>query len=879
MQLKYLLVLVGLVILNYNLLAQNLTFEEEPLSKVFQKIEKQSNWTFNFDAKSVANYTYTGKLNLEEGTDCLTQLLYETPYEFEIEKETVLIVLPPPKKYQIKGYLQSASDNSPLPYANIYAEGQRLGTQSDENGYFELEIEAHKNQVIHFRYLGYKDQSFMVQEWGAGTSQNVQMTLSENLLDINLVITDYLMRGIVEGEDYGSIHLDYKTLSKNNRNLEDDILKMVQHLPGITSVDESATRLNIRGSSPDQNLILWENATLYGPGHLFGMISAINPYVVNKVKVHKAAYNPQYGSTIGGIVDINLDDEVSNTFKGGIGVNTIQAHTYLNVPIVKNKLSLLVSGRNSINRVTSTPTQTNYLDRIFQTARIDTESGEIEEGERSADSNHNFYDLNAKLIFKPNPNIFIKSAFLKTHNYFLYNSILQSEDIETFDEISFDSYAFSSEANFRWNPSNNLKLHYVLSSYKNEHDSSYDETDELGINEYLYTYNDIKDQQIGVNNEWQLNKELSANLGYVYEQKEVNSIIDETLLYGEGFNDNDQNTGHFHNLTTSATWNKEKFIVQAGLRNTYYNELGKWFLAPRMSLQYSFLKDLKFKFSAGSYYQFISQYADIDDQGLNAGNNVWELSFEEGDEVLNSKKIAAGLVFKKNNWLIDVEAYIHQNEGLSSLANTRLVGVDNEIEGEASVQGIDFLINKNWTHYKFWVNYTLSQNLFYFEDLEEEGFPASNDHRHNLSIVNKFVWGKWQAAITYQFRNGLPFSQPTSIVEYTAIEYEDGEEEEETYYTLDYSEINNNLLGNYARLDLGISYKTPIFKNKINLECDFSLLNVLNRENIESKHFFLNEIESEEEEEEEEGIEQFQITGLDKLLLRRTPKLSIRWYW
>lgn len=51
---------------------------------------------------------------------------------------------------------------------------------------------------------------------------------------------------------------------------EVDVLKMIQTLPGIKTVGEASSGYNVRGSAADQNLLLFNNGTIYNPNHLFG---------------------------------------------------------------------------------------------------------------------------------------------------------------------------------------------------------------------------------------------------------------------------------------------------------------------------------------------------------------------------------------------------------------------------------------------------------------------------------------------------------------------------------------------------------------------------------------------------------------------------------
>ena len=46
---------------------------------------------------------------------------------------------------------------------------------------------------------------------------------------------------------------------------ESDIMKIALTLPGVTSVGEASSGINVRGGATDQNLILFNGGTVYGP--------------------------------------------------------------------------------------------------------------------------------------------------------------------------------------------------------------------------------------------------------------------------------------------------------------------------------------------------------------------------------------------------------------------------------------------------------------------------------------------------------------------------------------------------------------------------------------------------------------------------------------
>src|SRR5678815_3192931 len=79
---------------------------------------------------------------------------------------------------------------------------------------------------------------------------------------------------------------------------EADILRVVTSLPGVKTVGEASTGFNVRGGSADQNLILFNDATIYNPSHFFGMFSAFNPEVVKDIELFKSSIPANYGGRL-----------------------------------------------------------------------------------------------------------------------------------------------------------------------------------------------------------------------------------------------------------------------------------------------------------------------------------------------------------------------------------------------------------------------------------------------------------------------------------------------------------------------------------------------------------------------------------------------------
>ena len=112
-----------------------------------------------------------------------------------------------------------------------------------------------------------------------------------------VVITNYLTKGISKTNN-GAIQVNTKAFDNLPGLIEPDVLQIIQNLPGVISVDERISNINVRGGTNDQNLIIYEGIRMYQTGHFFGLISAFNPYLSKGVRVSKNGTSELYGDGV-----------------------------------------------------------------------------------------------------------------------------------------------------------------------------------------------------------------------------------------------------------------------------------------------------------------------------------------------------------------------------------------------------------------------------------------------------------------------------------------------------------------------------------------------------------------------------------------------------
>ena len=231
---------------------------------------------------------------------------------------------------------------------------------------------------------------------------------------------------------------------------EVDVLKALQLLPGVQGGTEGTSGLYVRGGSPDQNLILLDGTPVYNAAHLGGFFSVFNGDAVKNVTLTKGGFPARYGGRLSSIIEIDMKEGNMKEFHGEGGIGIVASRLTLEGPILKDKISFMVSARRT------------YIDALlkpfYSAARPSNgRGGGPGGGATSANTTESssidlyFYDLNAKINWKIND----------THR--LYLSAYNGSDIfklgNTRTDATTGNYSTSSSGldwgnlttNFRWN--------------------------------------------------------------------------------------------------------------------------------------------------------------------------------------------------------------------------------------------------------------------------------------------------------------------------------------------------------------------------------------------------------------------------------------------
>ena len=170
------------------------------------------------------------------------------------------------RSFTLSGQAINSESGKPIPELAIIVQGSNLGTSTDANGYYSLELPAGVN-VIEARSLGIATTRKRVIIYNNG-SLNFDLVESFTQLD-EVVLSGETDRNVAAAVT-GVTVLEVEKIKNIPLVLgERDILKAAVTLPGISTAGEGAQGYNVRGGRSDQNLFLLDKGVLYNPTHFF----------------------------------------------------------------------------------------------------------------------------------------------------------------------------------------------------------------------------------------------------------------------------------------------------------------------------------------------------------------------------------------------------------------------------------------------------------------------------------------------------------------------------------------------------------------------------------------------------------------------------------
>ncbi len=718
-------------------------------------------------------------------------------------------------RYIISGHVIDAESGESLIGATVYVEELAKGTATNSYGFYSLSLPPGEYSLL-CSFVGF-------QTFRKAIVLSGNQTLELNLQPDRASLDEVTVRAEKKDQNLKQVEMGVEKLQPQTIKSipalmgEVDVLKAIMMLPGVQSTSEGGSGFSVRGGTPDQNLILLDEATVYNASHLMGFFSVFNNDAVNDLKLYKGDVPAQYGGRLSSLLDVRMKDGNAKRFAATGGIGTISSRLTLEGPIKKDRTTFLVAGRRT------------YMDLFIPLSKNEDIQG----------SRLYFYDLNLKLSHRINENNRIYASA------YLGRDIMKSPDFK----MGFGNQTVT----LRWNHLFSQKLFMNLTGIWSDYDY------ELGSAE------DEPESFV-----WKSNLEdLGLKADFSYFIRPENSVHFGLQSYHHLFNPGsakgvgEQSVFTEYKVPENYAWEHvayashsinlgEKISVKYGLRASLFQNIGEGIaydfdenyevvdstlygkgevyknhfgLEPRLGINYRLNSQVSFKFNYNRSRQYVQQASNS-----TAGSplDVWfPASPNVAPQLADQFSLGVYRNSADNVYQASVEAYYKSMDNTIDFADHAELLLNKYVEGEirtgtSEAYGLEFMLRKTEGKVTGWIAYTLSRAERTIAEINDgKTYVAPFDKPHDVNLVlNYEISKRVNLSANWLYASGQPVTLPVQRYEVNG-----------TIIPL-YTERNGSRYDPYHRLDVSLSLQSK--KNpsrKWQSEWVFSIYNLYNRKN------------------------------------------------
>ncbi len=740
-----------------------------------------------------------------------------------------------------------SKNGEPIIGANIFAakDSSYLGlTNSD--GEILLKVPKLPYKIL-ISYVSYKDTSITLNNYNT----RIIKLLRKDVNISPVVVSAESKYNFLRNYEIGRININTSLLEAKVSFLgEDDPFKFLQIFSGVNFTNELSSSFTVYGSLPSENLILIDGIPVFNVNHLAGFVSVLPGNTAKNITFYKSFMPPKYSGRTASILKISLKDGNTNKTNLNIHISTIATGFTLDGPIIKNKLTYLISFRRS------------YPD-LFLNMFLDKNTKQY----------INFYDAIGKITWHIRNNTKLQLIKYKTQDNFKFYEQFSGNLLDTVNNINgkiysngklgiswqndilglkfssrigsnllFKLYAYSSHYDFNY-----LANYKQISNYYTVPDSLYSDTS------YLLTNfgNFITENAIKFNNNLILNQnlvlEFGAKLGNIkltpnkfYNKAYTSRYVNHNTLYlksMENSNDTILNQELFSSYF-SLKYTGNKLNTNIGFVVDNYDKY--LFIEPRIAINFVLNKNFSTKFSfqrtAQNIHQIVPTFLDLPIDYWTFANDIIP--------PINSWITTGGIFYARNNIKLSIIGFYRKTYNI-----IKILPSENFLEFQkpwykkvdlGKEQNFGFETALEYSSKKLYlnINYTYSPSYRYFFKINNgQKFHYKYDRTHYLKMFSIFRFNKkLNISLTWVYSGGFWTTIANQIIPYNNIPNYMGPFVAYFDYNLHdigypyYTSINNYRLPPYHRMDLNINY--TIYKKHYSLKFTLGAYNLYNHFNI-----------------------------------------------
>ena len=687
-----------------------------------------------------------------------------------------------PFRFAVSGRALDKETGEPIPFANVFIPELMIGDISQNDGSFSILNISTRSCTLHISYIGYETEKMPIL-FPKGESLFHEIFISPKVLNTETVSIMGTTREFMDRSNSpGQISFSPRHISTLPNLGEVDIFRSLQLLPGIQLGLGGTSGLNIRGGTPDQNLVLLDGMPLYQTDHLFGFVSGMNANAIKDVQVYKGGFPAKYGGRISSVIELTSRNGNSLKPHGSIYGNLMSQGVSGEIPIL-SRGSWIFNLRSS----TTSTFQTELYESIQEYVTGDDNFNLIDE---SADTTKDqratyfpqfsYLDFTNRFSFVLTPNHRLTltnttglDSIRESREFFGFSTILGYDSSYTQGSTEWKNNGTTLNVSSKWNHESDTQI--SLSNY--DYSSSYDSKDSAGVNNVRMMIGSVHEE-----NTLQ-DRSIKFHHRYVgFKNHKIESGIDETfydiMFYDHKIDGTTSNVssieqnGFLHSFYIQDLWvPSPRWVIQPGLRVSYFSERVGFYTSPRLSVINKISPNIIVESFIGKHYQFVHRLSGYNTTRGTQG--MWILSSEDIPNI-SSLNTHFGLNWDFSDYTITSEFYYRSMEDLvqfkeSSIPVTALRNDRSEEEslmniGSGKTNGIEIILRKRKGPITGWLSYQRNKTQYTFPNLNK-GKPFFGDHDKTQEFKSVFITniGSWELTANWVFASGHVYTDSENV--------------------------------------------------------------------------------------------------------------------
>jgi hypothetical protein len=786
------------------------------LMSYLSELEEDHAVSFNYLNEDVKTLKITRPQTIQSLKLKLNAVSLQIPVDFEF-LDVKNIVVKRLKNYYCLQFFTKEPDFFPLPDVYLSNEDKIIG-KTYANGTLILSELPNTTSLKAYR------EGFEILEIQASKLKPTvcQSYFFEQKIDLDEVtLKGFLTRGLELNTNL-SLTLNPQEFEILPGLTQADVLQSMQLLPGVLSLDERISNINVRGGTHDQNLFLWNGARLYQTGHFFGMISALNPSIAHQVNIYKNGSSAFYAEGLSSVVDISSTGNRNEDDTFEIFANFLETTASADVNL-SEQTHIRVAGRYALSNILDTPTFQNYFDKIFQNTEI-TSFSNNEEIALSTDVELQYYDASLQFETAIDDSADWQFNLLGISNDLDFSEEKLSTGEQQSNQLTQQSFVASTKIDKQFSKRLSGSATAYASYYNLDAQNAL-----LQTNQQLDQNNEVQDYGIKLRSDFVAEKPYRISLGYQFNEIGIrnNNIVTNPDVVTRQKSVLQTHSGIMELESRNF---KDKLISTAGLRMNYYDKYTELRFEPHLNLTYQWNPFFRTALLAEQKHQVTAQVIDLQNDFFGVENRRWVLADGAQIPIQRLRQFEIGQVFNKRSWLITANVFFKSVEDISSSAQNFVNQLEFlQISGNYETYGAEFFLQKMVADFRFWINYAYNISDYKFDGFTPAVFPNNFETSHHIQSGISYVSMPFKLSLSTRYFSGRP---TTPIDSANPVLDPDIDPE------INFLSPNSDQISDYTQVNFTGSYTRQF--SGFQAEIGLSVLNVLNSGDITNQFFRLN---------------------------------------